>query len=128
MSNNYSLVINVARFLGMALGMAVSGAVLAVIGGLIGGRLLSSDIYEAIGLAAIGIVTGYFLGNILGLALIKKFVNPRSSIWLGVLGGFTGVVITVAIAVIWEPDINLVFWLALVSVPILSLAGFYLKR
>ena len=117
----------IMKFVAMALGLAVCGVILAVAGGFIGGRIAGENNFGALGLAILGVVAGYFLGNILGMVLIKKFINPRGSIFLGILGSVAGVVITVIVGIILGPDINLFFWIALISVPILCLAGFYLK-
>jgi len=118
----------VARFIGMVAGLTVCGAILAVIGAFIGGRVFGDDTFGALGLAILGIVVGYFLGIILGMVLIKKFIHQRGSILLGILGSIAGVVIAVFVGIMLDPDINLFFWIALISVPVLCLAGFYLKR
>ena len=117
----------IMKFVAMALGLALCGAILAIAGGFVGGRIAGENNFGALGLAILGIVAGYFLGNILGIVLIKKFINPRGSILLGILGSIAGVVITVIVGIILDPDINLFFWIALISVPVLCLAGFYLK-
>ena len=128
MHRQTSIIRRVAMFVGMTAGLALCGAVFAVAGGFIGGGLIGENNFGALGLAILCVVAGYFLGNILGMVLIKKFINPRGSILLGVLGSIAGVVITVIVGIILGPDINLFFWIALISVPVLCLAGFYLKR
>ena len=128
MSARNSLTIKVARFIGLVLGLAVCGAVFAVVGGFIGGGIAGENTFGALGLAILGVVAGYFLGNILGIVLLKKLFRQHGSILLGLVGCVAGVAITVAVGVMLDPDINLFFWIALISVPVLCLAGFYLKR
>jgi len=118
----------IMKFIAMALGLVVCGAILAVAGGFVGGRIAGENNFGALGLAILGIVAGYCLGNILGMFLIKKFINPRGSILLGILGSVVGVVITVTVGIILAPDINLFFWIALIGIPVLCLAGFYVKK
>ena len=128
MSARNSLTIKVARFIGLVLGLAVCGAVFAVVGGFIGGGIAGENTFGALGLAILGVVAGYFLGNILGIVLLKKLFRQHGSILLGLVGCVAGVAITVAVGVMLDPDINLFFWIALISVPVLCLVGFYLKR
>ena len=128
MSARYSLTIKVVRFIGLVVGLAVCGAVFAVIGGFVGGGIVGENNFGALGLAILGVVAGYFLGNILGMVLIKRFIHPHGSILLGILGSIAGVTITVVVGIMLDPNINLFFWIALISVPVLCLAGFYLKR
>ena len=121
-------ILAIVKFIGLAIGLSLCGALFAVIGGLIGGRVIGENNFGSLGLAVLGTVAGYFLGNLLGMVLIKKFILRHSSILLGILGSITGVVITIAVGIILDPNINLSFWLALIGVPVFCLAGFYLKK
>jgi hypothetical protein len=128
MSARNSLTIKVAKFISIAVGLAVCGAVVAVAGAYIGGKGFSDDVYSALGLAFIGIILGYLLGNIIGIVLVKKILHQHGSIFLGILGCVAGVAITVITTIIWDPGISLFFPIAIISVPVLCLAGFYLKK
>ena len=125
--NNISL-FGILKFIGMALGLAFLGAALSIAGAFIGGKGLSSDVYAALGLAFIGVITGYLFGNILGIILIKKLLHQRGSILLGILGCIVGITITLVTTVTLNPGINVFLSMSIVSVPVLCLAGFYLKR
>ena len=128
MQHRTSIVRRLAIFVGMTIGLAICGAILAVVGAFVGGKGFSRDVYSALGLALIGVITGYLAGNIIGIILIKKVLHQNGSILLGILGCIAGIVITLVLTITLDPDINVFFWMAIVSVPVLSLAGFYLKR
>lgn len=117
--------IAIFRFLGLAVGLALCGAVLAVVGALVGGNLLVDDLFASFGLALLGILIGYVLGNTVGIILIRQFIIHHGSVLLGILGIIVGVVIATVLGVTVSP---VFFYVGFGLVPVLCLAGFYLKR
>jgi hypothetical protein len=123
-----TLLLNIVKFLAMAVGLAICGVILAVAGAFIGGKGFSNDVYSSLGLAFIGVITGYLAGNVIGIVLIKKILHQSGSILLSILGCIAGIAITLVITITLDPDINVFFWMVIVSVPVLCLSGFHLKK
>ena len=117
--------ISVIKFILMAVGLAFCGAVLAVIGALIGGGLITDELFAAWGLAILGVIVGYLLGNLIGIILIKKFIHSGGSLPLSILGILTGIVIAIIIGIAIGPGL---YYIGFIAVPVLCLAGFYLKK
>jgi hypothetical protein len=122
---NNTFLNSVMKFIGMTLGLALCGAILAIIGALIGGGLITDEIFAAWGLAILGVIVGYLLGNFIGILLIKKFIHSGGSLPLGILGILVGIVVAVIIGIAFDPGL---YYIGFASVPVLCLAGFYLKK
>lgn len=127
-----SLARRIFQFVLMAVGLGLLGIVFAVIGALIGGRVLGSDSagFGALGLAIGGVIIGYPAGIIVGIISIKRILHQKGSLLLGILGSIIGAVTTMILA---EPlslnsNINLLFGVFFLSVPVFCLVGFFLKR
>ncbi|OGN87528.1 MAG: hypothetical protein A2158_07135 [Chloroflexi bacterium RBG_13_46_14] len=103
-----------------------------MIGAIIGGRIIGSDAegFGALGLAIGGILVGYPTGIIVGLLLMKRLFHQKGSVWLGLLGGIIGTVVTIALSEPLKLNSNsyLLFGAFFVLVTGLSLGGFYLKK
>ncbi|MFC1989981.1 hypothetical protein ACFLVW_05420 [Chloroflexota bacterium] len=120
------------KFILMSIGLGVLGIVFGVIGALIGGKVLGSDSvgFGALGLAIGGVIIGYPTGIIVGIISIRKILHQQGSLLLGILGSIIGAVITMVLA---EPlnlnsNTNLLFGVFFLSVPVVCLIGFFLKR
>jgi hypothetical protein len=122
----------IVKFVIMTISLGVLGIVFGVIGALIGGRVLGSDSFGfgALGLAIGGVIIGYPTGIIVGIVTLKRIFHQRGSLLLGILGSIVGAVVTIGVA---EPlnlnsNPNLLFGTFLLSVPVLCMVGFHLKR
>ncbi len=120
------------KFVLMTIGLGVLGIIFAVIGALTGGRVLGSDSagFGALGLAIGGVIIGYPAGIIVGIISIKKILHQQGSLLFGILGSIIGAIVTMVLA---EPlnlnsNINLLFGMFFLSVPVFCLIGFFLKR
>jgi len=133
MSQKSSFVVGrIFKFVLMTIGLGVLGIVFGVIGALIGGKVLGSDSvgFGALGLAIGGVIIGYPTGIIVGIISIRKILHQQGSLLLGILGSIIGVVIPIALAgpLHLNSSSGLLFVVFFLSVPILCLAGFHLKR
>lgn len=127
-----SLARNMVKFVIMTIGLGIIGIVFGLLGALIGGKVLGGDSFGfgALGLALGGIIVGYPTGIIVGIVLIRKILHQRGSLLLGIMGGIIGAIVTIVLA---EPlhlnsNINLLFVIFLLIVPVFCLVGFYLRR
>ena len=121
----------ILKFVLMAIGLGVIGFAFAVLGALIGGRVLGKGAdFMALGLVVIGLIVGYAVGIMVGIISLKKVLQQRGSVALGLIGSVIGAVLPLVLA---EPlrlnsNTDLLLIVFLISVPVFSLAGFLLKR
>jgi hypothetical protein len=123
-----STAVTILRFISYTLGLIIIGAVFGVIGAFVGGRVLGEGDFAALGLAVLGLFLGYFLGIVIGLILVKLLLHQRGSLLFGIIGGIIGAVIPLVIIFLLKDGTVFFVYLPAISVPVLSLAGFYLKR
>ncbi|MFC1967916.1 hypothetical protein ACFLVX_00800 [Chloroflexota bacterium] len=132
MTQKSSLAKNIVKFVVMTIGLAIVGIVFGLVGAFIGGKVLGGDSFGfgALGLALAGIIVGYPTGIIVGIVSIKKILHRRGSLLLGILGSIFGAVITIVVAgpLNLNSNLNLLFGVFFLDVPLFCLVGFFLKR
>ena len=121
----------IGKFIKITLGTAMVGISLGLIAVLIVALFMKESVgFGALGLAIGGVLIGYPVGVIIGIILTKKLFHQRGSLLLGILGSVLGVVITVAGAesLNLNANVNVLFAVFLLSIPILCTIGFLLKN
>jgi len=130
-NNSGTTVGKIGKFIKITLGTATVGISLGLIAVLLVSLFMKESVgFAALGLALGGVLIGYPVGVIVGIILTKKVFHYRGSLLLGILGSILGLIITVATA---EPlnlnaNVNVLFAVFLLSIPILCTIGFLLKN
>jgi len=119
------------RFFLMVLGTAASGLALAVLAALAGSALLSDSVAGWGGLVGglAGMVIGYPLGVMAGVAFTRFILKCPGSLWLGLLGAVLPFVLTMGLA---EPlnlnqNPNVLFASFFLAAPFMAAAGFHIR-
>lgn len=115
------------------LASAFGGYVATILGTLIGSRVVDWNSYGGFGglVGAIaGMIIGYALGVSLSILIFSKVFNYRGSIWLGILGAITGMLLILGLA---EPlnlnsNSNLMLWSVVFLTSLLATWGFHLRK
>ena len=120
------------RFVLTAIGLGIIGLAFSLGGALLGGRVIAGNSpgFAALGLAISGMLLGYPVGVIISLVLLKRLLHQAGSLWLGIAGCFVGLGIWIISATIFRLDTNstLLLYFFFLIVPVLSLAGFQMKK
>jgi hypothetical protein len=119
------------RGAGSFIGIFIITIILGLVFGLIGIGIGAFVVKGANGIAAIliGLILGYPIGVIVGIALMRKS-GHYGSIGFGAIGSILGVIIVILLE---EPlnlglDPILLFGTFFIIIPLLCLIGFYLKK
>lgn len=122
---------NVLTFVITAVVMTVLGLLLGMAGAMIGAHSASPTGFEALGVAIIGMVTGYVLGAVMGLFLLKYTVHVYGSVLLGVFAAVAWTFVSIGVAELmnrFHDASSVIVVLMFLLIPTVSLSGFYLKR
>ena len=77
-----------------------------------------------------GMIIGYPVGVITGIILMKRVFHSPGSLLFGILGSILGAILTIGLPEPLNLNINpdILFVAFFLSVPLLGMAGFRLKR
>jgi len=123
--------INPLVFVLTVLGMAVIGVACGGLGAYLGAHVFGSDDFLALGMAIVGMLTGYAAGNVAGLVLVKYVFKRDGSVVLGIAGAVVWTAIAVGVAALLNLAHDASSWvvsLAFLLTPVAALLGFHLKR
>jgi len=119
-------------FLGKVVGLGIIGGVGCVAGALTGVFILKENVFGFGGLvgAVMGMIIGYMVGVIAGFILMAKVFRSRGSLLFGILACITAVILTFILAEPLKLNVNpnILFAVFFLSVPLLGMAGFGLRR
>lgn len=118
-------------FVLLAAGLELLGVGFGVMGALVIGRGIGGDSFSVLLRGILATVVGYPVGIVIGLVLVKHFLRRKGSPLLGSIACVLWMVIGYLAAMLLaqadiNPYISLIF--CFVTVPVVALAGFFLKR
>ena len=123
---------SVIRFVSQTIGVAIVGIIVGMAGGLIGSFIMRGELFGFGDLAGalMGLIVGYPLGVIAGIILVNKVFRYDGSLLLGIIGSILGAFLTIGLAEPLNLNINpnLLVTVFLLSVPLLGIIGFHLRR
>ena len=118
---------NAASFIRTALGIGILGIIVGIAGAIFGMSLMPG--FDGLAGALMGLIIGYPVGVIIGIIWANKVRHYYGSLLFGVIGSILGTLLAIGLE---EPlNLNLdpivLFGTFFLSVPLLTVIGFYLK-
>jgi len=122
----------VFKFILKTIAVGVVGIIVGIAGTFIGAFIMKDQIagFGDLAGAIIGMVVGYPLGVIVGIVLMNKVLHYPGSIAFGITGSVLGAFLTIGLAEPLNLNVNpdILFGVFFVSVPLLGMIGFHIKR